>query len=320
MNDKFISFENYIDNKSKRISKKFYYVADIKHTLTKLNIVSKKNLKNKKKKEIESLLFDFYDNINKYQKNINSIIFLQRQFRKYLKNNNIYGPGINETSNNDCDFYTFTPIKEIPKEYLFSYRDDNNFVYSFDIRSFGKLINSKSQNPYNRVEIPKRVITLYNKRLDYIKKHNIIIEEFEEDILSPMQIYNNRVFNIFQTIDLLNTTAGGTNQDWFFKLTTLQLKAYYKVLEDIWNYRAELTSNQKYDIVKNKKMFIKRVNYVYNLNNDQKIREIILDEIEKLLYTSDNDVHRSTASYYILIAFVEISPLCVQAMPWLIQY
>ena len=320
MNEKFISLENYIDNNSRRISKKFYYVKDIKFTLNKLGIISKKKLQNKKKKQLELLLFEFYININKYKKNINSIILLQRQFRKYLKENNIYGPGINEKSTNDCDFYTFTPIEKISKEYFFSYRDDKNFIYSFDLRSFGKLISSKLQNPYNRQEIPKRVLNLYNKRLDYIKKYNIMIEQFEEDILSPSQIYKNRVLKFFQTIDLLNTNAGGTNQQWFYDLTIPQLKVYYKVLEDIWNYRAELTPKQKYDIVKDKKMFIKRVKDVYKLNDEKQIREIILDEIEKLLYTSDDDIHKSTASYYILIAFVEISPICSQAMPWLIQY
>ena len=114
--------------------------------------------------------------------------------------------------------------------------------------------------------------------------------------------------------------AGGTNPKWFYDLTIMQLKAYYKVLEDIWNYRAELTPLQKYEIVKNKNMFVNRVNDIYYIYNEQHLREIILEEIEKLLFTSDNDVHRATASYYILIAFVEISPECTQAMPWLIQY
>ena len=42
------------------------------------------------------------------------------------------------------------------------------------------------------------------------------------------------------------------------------------MLEDIWNYRFELTPIQKYDIVKNKKMFTKRVNDVYYMNNEGK--------------------------------------------------
>lgn len=320
MNSKFISFDDYKDIKYKRIGKKFVYVSDIKYTLDRIGVLPKKNQKKKKKKELEDLLYEFYNKISKYYNNIDSIILIQRQIRKYQKENNVYGPAIYEKSNNECDFYTFMPIEEIPKEYLFSYKDNKNFVYGFDIRSFEKLINSNSQNPYNREDIPKKVVNLYKKRLEYIKNYDIVIEPFEEDILSPEQIYKNRVLKIFQTIDLLNTMAGGTNPEWFHNLTIIQLKGYYKVLEDIWNYRAELTPTQKFDIVKNKKMFTKRVNDVYYMNDENEIREVILKEIEKLLFTSENDVHRSTASYYVLIAFVEISNECAQAMPWLIQY
>ena len=323
MTSELITFQNYIDYisnpKFKRI-KKFIYVKDIKYTLDYYKILPKKLQKSKKKNELFEILFDFYKNIQYYKKNEKKIILIQNQIRKYLQKNNVYGPGLTEKSNNDCDFYTFVPIKDIPKEYLFSYKDEKNFVYSFDIRSFEKLLKSKSQNPYNRQDIPISAINLYKKRMDYIKKNKINVQPFEEDKLTPEQIYKNRVFKIFQTIDLLNTMAGGTNQQWFFNLSILELKAYYKVLEDIWNYRAELTPSQKYEIVKNKKMFPKRVNEVYLLNDEKKIREIILDEIEKLLFTSDSDIHKATASYYILIAFVEISSECAQAMPWLIQY
>ena len=320
MNSKFISLEEYKNIKYKRIGKKFIYVSDIKYTLDRIGVLPKNQQKKKKKKELEELLFDFYDKVSKYCNHIDSIILIQRKFRQYQKKNNVYGPAIYEKCNNECDFYTFMPIEEIPKEYLFSYKDNNNFVYGFDIRSFEKLLNSNSQNPYNREDIPKKVVNLYKKRIEYINKNNIVIEPFEEDILSPEQIYKNRVLKIFQTIDLLNTMAGGTDPEWFHNLSILQLKGYYKVLEDIWNYRAELTQIQKFDIVKNKKMFTKRVNDVYYMNNEDEIREIILKEIEKLLFTSENEVHRSTASYYVLIAFVEISIECAQAMPWLIQY
>ena len=320
MSSNLITYQNFIDNKTKRLKKQFYYVKDIKFTLDKLNIISKKDQQKKKKAELENALFDFYANIYNHRKNLKSIITIQRYFRKYMKENNIYGPGLNEKSNNECDFFNFMPIEEIPKEYLFSYKDKNDFIYSFDIRSFEKLLKNNSENPYNRQPIPDKIIKLFNKRLEYIKSNNIIIEPYEEDKLTPEQEYKNRVFNIFQTIDMLNTTAGGTNPEWFYNLTLVQLKGYYKVLEDIWNYRAQLSKHQKIDIVKNKKMFPKRVHDVFNIYEEQHIREIILTEIEKLLNTSDNDVHRSTASYYVLIAFVEVCPICAAAMPWLIQY
>lgn len=318
-----ISYQDYLQSKNKRV-KKFFYVNDIKYSLLELNILTKKELKGLKKSELQNKLFEYYDKISIYYKNIDKIKLLQKNIRIFIKNKNkaIYGDVIENRSksHNDTDFYTFNEIATIPKEYLFSYTDKNKFIYSFDIRSFLKLLETNNENPYNREQIPDYAIELYKKRIEYIKNNNIYIEPFEEDILTPEQKFNERVLKIFQTIDLLNATAGGTNPQWFHNLDVLQLKNYYKVLEDVWNYRAELTPAQKYDIVYNTEMFPVSVSKIFLLNDKRRIQKIILKEIEKLLYTSQSDIHRSTACYYILISFTEISSECAQDMPWLIQY
>lgn len=321
---KLISYDTFLINKTNRQKKNFFYVKDIKHTLNKLNILNTKQQKGMKKKELEEHLLNYFSSLHKYNKNIEQIVLIQKNVRNFLdkKNIGIYGEAILDRtkSHNDTDFYTFTPIVEIPKEYLFSYTDDNKFLYSFDIRSFFKLLETTKENPYNRETIPENVINSYKKRIDYIIKNNIYIEQFEEDTLTPDQIFNNRVFKIFQTIDLLNTTAGGTNPQWFHNLNIHQLKNYYKVLEDVWNYRAELSQEQKEEIVGNTTMFPVHVSKLFNIHDKRKIQNVILKEMEKLLFKPQSDMHRSTASYYILIAFVEISTECAQAMPWLIQY
>ena len=94
--------------------------------------------------------------------------------------------------------------------------------------------------------------------------------------MTPEQVFNNRVFHIFQTIDLLNASAGGTNPQWFHNLSIIQLKNYYKVLEDIWNYRAELSLEQKKDIVKDKVMFKNTVSQIFSLNNKRRIQDMIV--------------------------------------------
>ena len=48
MSSNLITYQNFIDNKTKRIKKQFYYVKDIKYTLDKLNIISKKDQQKKK--------------------------------------------------------------------------------------------------------------------------------------------------------------------------------------------------------------------------------------------------------------------------------
>mgnify|MGYP001281515531 CR=1 FL=1 len=321
---KLISYDTFLLYKTNRQKKQFFYVRDIKHTLHEYHILTKKQQKGMKKKELEDNLISFFTSLHKYNKDIDKIVKLQRCFKKYLnkKNQEIYGDILHDKSksHNDTDFYTFTPINEIPKEYLFSYTDDNKFIYSFDIRSFFKLLETTKENPYNREQIPQYAIDSFTKRIDFIRKNNIYIEPFEEDKLTPNQIFNNRVFKIFQTIDLLNTTAGGTNPQWFHNLNINQLKSYYRVLEDVWNYRAELSAQQKHEIVGDTLMFPVNVSKLCVLQDKRKIQNIILKEMEKLLFKPQDDIHRGTASYYILIAFVEISSECAHAMPWLIQY
>ena len=126
--------------------------------------------------------------------------------------------------------------------------------------------------------------------------------------------------DIFGDIDRLNVIAGGTEIEWFKNLNIIQLKKLYKVLEDVWNYRAELTSAQKTEIVPDNNMFPNSVNYVFNLTSKIEIQNLILNEMEKLVKSSPDESHQHTGAYYILISLTEISYECAQDLPWLIQY
>ena len=61
--------------------------------------------------------------------------------------------------------------------------------------------------------------------------------------MSPEEKINNRVLEMFQLIDELNVVAGGTRTLNGLIIYPLQLKNYYKVLEDTWNYRAKFNKN-----------------------------------------------------------------------------
>ena len=131
---------------------------------------------------------------------------------------------------------------DVEDKYFFSYREDKH-IYFFDIRSFAKLLKNDSKNPYMK-NIPDYAIKMFNKRSVYLKENNIVIDEIIEK-LSKEQIFNNRVLTVFQKIDMLNVIAGGVDIKWFTDLNILQLKMYYKVLEDIWNYKDTAFSRKK---------------------------------------------------------------------------
>jgi hypothetical protein len=299
-------------------NKSFFYLNDIKNSLKFYKLSN-----NGKKKILEERLFNFFDKLNNYNKkiNIDKIIFIQNIYKNKLNNKKIesQGPGIIDKTKcvNHEDFYSFETIFDLNDIYFFSYKENNN-IYFFDIRSFKKLLENDGLNPYNRNSINDSIITQFNNRYNYLKNKKVNLS-FEDDIniktLTKSQLLNQKALSIFQKIDI----AGGINISWFLDLSLEQLKMYYKSLEDIWNYRAELSHNNKIEIVPTNNMFIKSVHEIFLVNNKEKIQNIILEEIEKLVSSSPLEVHRTTGGYYVLTALVEISLDCAQAMPWLIQ-
>ena len=69
---------------------------------------------------------------------------------------------------NDSDFVTLEPLNEIPFQLFFSYKDDKEFVYGFNIESLVQILKTKGrlENPYNRelmsIQVLERVISLNN--------------------------------------------------------------------------------------------------------------------------------------------------------------
>lgn len=319
---KVISLEDFLNYKKQKV---FMYVKDIKHTLKHYGFG--KELKGKKKGDLEEMLSDLFSKFqsSNNSKSVENITKIQALFRarKLRKDIELYGIGILDRSicNNVDDFYTFEPINEIEKDYFYSFKDVDGFVYGFDIRSFKKLIETKSLNPYNRAPIPDKAVSRFNNRVNFIIKNNINLYDFEPDELTDEQKLKNRVIEVFQKIDELNTVAGGTNIQWFLGLSFTDLKNFYKILEDIWNYRANLSHHAKLKIVPQNDMFKTSMTYIMNLNEtkEKKLKLYVLNEIDKLVSSTDEIEHRTTGAYYVLTAFAEIVPACAQELPWLVQ-
>ena len=112
--------------------------------------------------------------------NIKATILIQSIVR--MKQNMVYvnkrGPAVmnRDLCNNSTDFVTMEDIHEIPFEIFFSYKDEKDFVYGFNVVSLINLIktNRKMENPYNRCAFTETVkndiITLYNCTC-FVNKH-----------------------------------------------------------------------------------------------------------------------------------------------------
>lgn len=127
-----------------------------------------------------------------YFENIKNCIIIQKYIRRWL----VYryfllkGSAFNNLKLcvNDTDFTTLEPLKNISFEYIFTFTDNKDFTYAFNIVS---LINyfkhtNKKFNPYNRtifnIETIKNIYKCYN--LTYI-----LFESFRKS--NPKIIYQN---------------------------------------------------------------------------------------------------------------------------------
>ena len=289
--------------------KKMIYVNDIKQTLEHYHLNFDKN---SKKNELKNILFKFFNSkpqLDNIKEKI--VIKIQRLFRKKLL----------ASFANQEDFYTLDLLENLNPRFLFWFTDPKGFKYAFDIRSFIKLIESGNTNPYNREKIPINAIC---RAHEIIKKRKISTNFNDKEFLTEEQEHRLHIFSVFQKIDMLNVAAGGVDYKWFTNLNFVKLKNYYKVLEDIWNYRAELTHEQKNKIDPNNKLFRINMNYIislpYSQTNKIKLQKITLNEIDTMISSAHEDTDKYTGCYYTLIGLTEVSLEAANALPWLVQY
>ena len=288
---------------------------------------------NLKAKDVIVFFKEFINSNNNNILNINSIVKLQSLFRKnYISYiNKLKGPGLFTSCVNETDFYTFEEKNKINYNYLFSFQDEKDSIYFFDIRSFKLLLdnnnsnsNSNVINPYNRAIISNIVIDNFHKIIKHLENNNISID-FEPEILSDEQIFNQKIIKIFQKIDAFGYN---TSIEWFTYLSSIQLRKLWINLEDIWNYRCNLSFNQKYNIIQKdkpqpfSKFKLLQTKYFFNQNkmlDKKKLQETILDDINIFLTSGINADFCNTGCLYVLTAISSVSCDCLQAMPWLNQ-
>lgn len=252
----------------------------------------------------------------------NKFVLCQKIIRGFIiRNRNYYkGPGylIRSKCVNIDDFYTCENIDNIPDDYFFSYKD-NKFIYSYDIRSFMNLLKHKCNNPYNNRPIAEETILMFNLRIKQMSRFGIQIEKHNDIVeLTPEQQFNSKVVDVFQK---MNRLGHYTNIEWFTKLSCRRLKKWYKEAEDIFNYRVNLTEEDKKKIIPDGNSFKMRVIDVYNIHDTlkRKIQYIILNEIDRFISLGETHNDRYTGSLYMLTAFTIVSSEVANALPWLCQ-
>ena len=303
--------------------KNYNDITNYNYNVSQLKIIAK-NYKLKisgNKNELVSRVFTFLY-LSSY------IIKIQKVFRgdivkRYIR---LHGPAAIKRNlcTNSTDFVSMEPLEEIKFNQFLSYKDEDDFIYGFDITSLFNLFSKNgniNNNPYNRNKIPdiilKNIKTLL--RLSKILKITIVLDlEDESPSISEEKVIELRALSLFQNIDSLGNYS---NCNWFLSLNRNQIIKFVRELADIWSYRAQLSVETKRaicppngDPFRNLNMSLIHISQNFNI-----VRKVVLEVLEKLVNTGVDKDSKSLGAYYVLGALTLVNQDAATSLPWLFQ-
>ena len=134
--------------------------------------------------------------------------------------------------------------------------------------------------------------------------------------LSIEQLFNQNIIQTFQKIDKFGYN---TSIEWFTKLSIFQLRKLWINLEDIWNYRANLSEHVKISIAPpDGRLFTQSVHDVMSCTSKIEVLETITSNIHKMLNAHTPDDMRLGFMYF-LVGLSVVSRDCLLIHSW-VQY
>jgi hypothetical protein len=248
-------------------------------------------------------------------------IIIQRYFRGHLTRNYIqlHGPGFKDKSvcNNNFDILSMDELTNVSYNQFFSYKDEDNFIYGFDIITFYNLIkNEKPTNPFNKKIITNKTINQFCVFLRLSKLLNIEynILNNSQNNLSPEKQTELRIVSLFQKMDELGNY---TKHQWFLSLDKQNLTSFLLNLIKIW---CLIPNKTTLDICPSGNPFFhfNNPNYIKNCDSITSLRHIILNSLD-LLVGKGSSENKNLGALYILSALTLVNKDAATSLPWLYE-
>jgi hypothetical protein len=279
---------------------------------------------NLKKTGNKSLLINRIYNFLKYGK---YAIIIQKNCRAYLQRKFIKrcGPAIFKKSLcvNDGDFLSMESLNEIYYPQFYSIKDNEGFIYGFDVISLYNLLlkdGTNATNPYTRSEFPSN---LMKKLKSHIRLSRVICNEpIKIDIpnnmehLSGEKILELKALELFQHI---NSLGNYSDQSWFMNMNRMNLIIFIRELYDVWTYRSQINSTTREKIYPQGNPFM-HIN-LHDLANysTSNLRKMGIILIENLITKGIDQDSQSLGAFYILGTLTLVNSEARNALPWLYQ-
>tara|TARA_B100000123_G_C25726918_1_gene427362 strand:- start:21 stop:1025 length:1005 start_codon:yes stop_codon:yes gene_type:complete len=322
-------------NNAKILTYKEYYDNNV--NLAKYKIPELKEISKANKLKISGTKKVLIERISEFFCRIKNIIKIQSILRMYLVKmaKDMKGPGLMDRKLclNDTDFYTLEPLNNINYFDFFSYKDEKNFIWGFDINSIMIMIKKPGnvKNPYNRSIIGFNVLkkaSIISKLNKYVLPAKVIIKEtttrdvaIEKIKTSRRKPIDSRIEELFYEIDALGNY---TSSSWFKNLSGGEYMTFIRCIWDIWNFRANIPSTTKRRICPYFNPFqdgLENINIRIreNVENVEIMKNASLTIMENIIYTGINNEFKQLGAMHVLSALTIVSPQARGSLPWLYE-
>jgi hypothetical protein len=214
-------------------------------------------------------------------------------------------------------------IYTIPPLYFITISQQQK-TYGFDVRSLYQWWNNlhknfekkEYMNPLTMIAFNQDQLALFHKKCTYILQtlHKTLyfpeqLEEQQKEMTTETLIFN--TFYEIQQLDFYNDGVS-----WIKEIKTIaRLKDFFFLLEDMWNYRAQLPSDKKYDIVSNGSVFTSPKEFIHKQTDFSKLLHLIFKDCYRLVHEGKTRDDRKLGAMYILTCLTVVSPSAAKHMP-----
>ena len=276
------------------------------------------------------------ERITNYFNKVRITVKIQSYYRRNLvyKIIKLKGPGLKDRKLcvNDTDFFSLEPLENIEFNDFFSYTDEKDFTYGFDINSLLILMKKPGnvKNPYNRCNFSHNVImdiTTTSKLQKYLypRKRALSIEQnnIREDMIEKMKIirlldHNDRINKLFYEIDLLGNY---TSPSWLLDLSINSYLNLVRYIYEFWNSIPSVTKRKICPYFNPFQEGLQNINFGIreNIENIDYVKRACITVMENLIYTGINNEYKQIGTMHVLRGLTMVSNEARANLPWLYE-